>query len=480
MSFASTNASCPACQAWENTSFTKSGGGGGAAGRQPPIEPVQRVRIVLFFDGTFNNKFNTAARKAGSIQSPTGSYAGDETNIARMSEKLVPSGSYQGKSYDVVIPIYIEGIGTTTLDSDSGVGGGLGTESTGVVEKVESGVTKAIDRLMGRPASIRFEVIHFDTFGFSRGAAAARNAVYRILSGRIVPVGGTYYELPSARKKLTDAGRKISELKVRFVGLYDTVASLGVIHKFNTRELKLDSISNADQVIHLAAADEHRKNFRLTNTSSKKGGNSFEMFLPGAHADIGGGYNDGETMHYVLWTKSTLKLFSTEGAEKEMAAELAWLRSQGWFTGPGNYLRSGGFPNYTHNVHYVAGRQTTASNQYCFIPLNIMARRAGEQNLTFANLQRVTNSELLLVQSALRLYENAKRHSSSPFDWFHKTRTTYIPDLPGLRSRHLHFSSRVQDLAVEVDMKSVVLDGMLESMGPEYVNGRRERIIQNG
>jgi len=119
MSFASPSASCPACQAWTNTSFTNAGGGGGA-GTQSPIEPVQRVRIVLFFDGTFNNKFNTAARKAGSIQSPKGSYAGDETNIARMSEKLVPSGSYQGKSYDVVIPIYIEGIVTTTLDSDSG------------------------------------------------------------------------------------------------------------------------------------------------------------------------------------------------------------------------------------------------------------------------------------------------------------------------------------------------------------------------
>lgn len=418
MSFAATAASCPSCQPWEHAP----GGPGSASGgsSQQRIEPVQRVRIVLFFDGTYNNKFNVAARKNGSViksvASSQASFANDESNVARMSDKLIASGSYQGKAYDEVVPVYVEGIGTTTLDEDSTYGGATGKGSTGILAKVEAGVTKALERLRRRPKAITFEFIHFDTFGFSRGAAAARNAVHRILNGRIIAAGDAYIELPGIRKGMTDSGFKVSDLKIRFVGLYDTVASLGVIHRFNTSELKLDSVSAADQVIHLAAADEHRANFRLTDTTSKKGGNSFELFLPGGHSDIGGGYNDNATANFVLWSESILRVRSTDAVEQRMANEMAWLRSQGWFTGPGNSLWHHNFPNGIHRVFYIAGQQTTASNQYCFIPLNIMGRRAGEQTLTFANLQRVTDGELLIVQSRLRQYENEKRHNSSPLD----------------------------------------------------------------
>ncbi|WP_054117926.1 T6SS phospholipase effector Tle1-like catalytic domain-containing protein [Porphyrobacter sp. AAP60] len=469
MSFAAPAASCPSCQAWTNAPT--------ASASQSRTEPVQRVRIVLFYDGTFNNKFNTAARqRGGSARAGQASYANDVSNVARMSEKLVPAGGYRGKAYDVVIPIYIEGIGTTTGGDDSvKTGGAFGTGGTGVLEKVESGFSKALERLMKRPASIPFEFIHFDTFGFSRGAAAARNAVHRILNGRSKPMGRTIVNLPGARKKLTDAGRKVSDLKIRFVGLYDTVASYGWDHDNDTRELRLDSISAADQVVHLAAADEHRYNFRLTNTSSNRGGNSFELFLPGGHSDIGGGYNDGAVAHFVVWKDSVNRFASTAGLERRQANELAWLRGQGWFTGGGNRLTTTDVTGVINREFSIIGRQSTALNQYCFIPLNIMGRRASEQDLNFSNLNRVTGNELLGVQSGLRLYENARRHASSPFDWFHQTSSRYLADLPGLRSRHLHFTSYFKDLG-----DPTWVDDLLSPMRPNYVNGRRERVIQNG
>lgn len=60
MSFAAPAASCPSCQAW-TIALT-------AAASQSSTEPVRRGRIVLFDDGTFNNSFNTAARKAGGLE----------------------------------------------------------------------------------------------------------------------------------------------------------------------------------------------------------------------------------------------------------------------------------------------------------------------------------------------------------------------------------------------------------------------------
>lgn len=443
---------------------------------------MQNARAVLFMDGTYNNKFNVAARQRGRAggRAAEASFANDVSNVARMADKLRQTGNYNGKAYDVVRSFYIEGIGTETGQDDSTYGGATGDGSTGVLAKVERGVSLALDFLRSRESAIPFEYIHFDTFGFSRGAAAARNAVHRILNGRVVPAGRTVVQLPSVRRDLTDRGFRISDVKIRFVGLYDTVASYGVIHGNDTRELNLASISAADQVIQIAAADEHRTNFRLTDTSSKKGGNSFELFLPGGHSDIGGGYNNNFVAHFVLWSESILRGRSTTGIEQRMNNELAWLRGQGWFTGPGNYLNGNNITSGLHRVFYVAGRQVTPSNQYCFIPLNILGRRAGEQSLTFSNLERVTDSELVEVQSALRQYENAQRHSSSSSDWFNQTTSRYIPNLTRLRSRHLHFTSYLQDLTQEVTIGSALVDGLLAPMGPEYVGGRRARVIQRG
>ncbi len=444
---------------------------------------MQNARIVLFMDGTYNNKYNTLARtrgRAGGRAAQT-SYANDTTNVARLSEKLVPSGSYNGKAYDIVRPFYIEGIGTISGSDDSTYGAATGQGETGVLAKVERAVTLALELLRSRPAGIPFEFIHFDTFGFSRGAAAARNAIHRVLNGRVIPAGRSVIQLPSVRRDLTGRGFTISELKFRFSGLFDTVASYGaLVHRDDTSELRLDAISSVDQVVHLAAADEHRKNFRLTNTAAKRGGNSFELFLPGGHSDIGGGYNAGATGHYVLWSESVMRGFSTTAVEQRMNAELAWLSGQGWFTGPGNYLRGSNVVVGLQRIFYVAGRQVTPTNQYTYIPLNIMGRRAGEQALTFSGLQQVTNAELVRVEAALRRYENERRHSSQPSDWFNRTTTSYISDLPGLRARHLHFTSFLQDLSQEVTIGSALIDGLAAPMGPEYVGGRRARIIQRG
>jgi uncharacterized protein (DUF2235 family) len=110
---------------------------------------------------------------------------------------------------------------------------------------------------------------------------------------------------------------KKAPVKIRFVGLYDTVVSQMIvknnvgekIDKANVVnplpiklppfvgsiiEMQLNRVQQKinhlpiQQIVHLIAQDEYRENFALTKVGSSK--NIFEIELPGAHSDLGGGY----------------------------------------------------------------------------------------------------------------------------------------------------------------------------------------------
>ena len=53
-----------------------------------------------------------------------------------------------------------------------------------------------------------------------------------------------------------------------FVGLFDTVASFGLIHKNDVSQLNLKMGGKPNKVVHLIASDEYRENFKLTNIDS--------------------------------------------------------------------------------------------------------------------------------------------------------------------------------------------------------------------
>ncbi|MWP22166.1 T6SS effector phospholipase Tle1-EAEC, partial [Escherichia coli] len=82
--------------------------------------------------------------------------------------------------------------------------------------------------------------------------------------------------------------------EVRFLGLFDTVAAIGGISNFfdiNGRSnpgVKLElRPSVAKKVFQITAMNEYRYNFSLNSIK----GMWPELALPGAHSDIGGGYN---------------------------------------------------------------------------------------------------------------------------------------------------------------------------------------------
>lgn len=155
------------------------------------------LRIGVFFDGTGNNASNTATGLLCGAQhpialtdldascqpymaDPNSSYGNDVTNVHKLwslyHESRVPEGDDEQKQ--AFLKVYIDGIGTTAGERDSLIGLGLGRGETGVVERVWGAfgrIRARINDMIGANPDI--EIIHltFDTFGFSRGAAAARH-----------------------------------------------------------------------------------------------------------------------------------------------------------------------------------------------------------------------------------------------------------------------------------------------------------------
>lgn len=132
-----------------------------------------------------------------------------------------------------------------------------------------------------------------DLFGFSRGAALARNFANYIVEKKVV-----------LERILQQEGHVFKNLEIGFMGLFDTVESI----QLSSLNLSLSNVTPSG-VFHITALHECRENFPLTsifetkeeyaNAHVKGSGyhqtkNHFELRVPGAHSDVGGGYNETE------------------------------------------------------------------------------------------------------------------------------------------------------------------------------------------
>ncbi|QGH66924.1 DUF2235 domain-containing protein [Xanthomonas oryzae pv. oryzicola] len=132
-----------------------------------------------------------------------------------------------------------------------------------------------------RPTVLR---LNLSVFGFSRGAAQARtfcNWLQEATGGMV----GT------------------AALRLRFVGLFDTVASVGLADSSPVGTGFMDwadgtmEIQGVERGLHYVAAHEIRRSFPLS-TARGQGGIAVsglsEYIYPGAHSDLGGGYSPGD------------------------------------------------------------------------------------------------------------------------------------------------------------------------------------------
>ncbi len=322
---------------------------------------VLSMEFGLFFDGTANNLYNTDARKymtykkiekgklskrakeeldrikgeyaEGGIASAKHtlgeleegykeygkenvSYGNDHTNVARMY--------LNADRLDYAI--YIEGVGTKDLEGDDSLPGISHADGeTGLLEKVKKGSEELVQKIKmlydrekrNRKIEIGKIVLTLDVFGFSRGAAAARHFLFQVSHNKCIKevkkrerifldvykerksfeaTGESY--LQSALKKV-GLNTLVSSINLRFVGIFDTVASfnpkkgdLGTDFEKYIHLLHLNDIGKPRLVVHFTALDDIRKYFSLTRLAPFLG---IEKNLPGAHSDVGGSYHSDGT-----------------------------------------------------------------------------------------------------------------------------------------------------------------------------------------
>jgi hypothetical protein len=125
-------------------------------------------------DSEYERYLKASHRSWLDSQGVDNSFSNDYTNVARMYQCC------EQKGYGV----YVEGIGTLNNSRDVDDGFQYGSGKTGVRGKVRIGCEMVADRIGALKKQQRerkvLTKITIDTFGFSRGAAAARNFVYEI------------------------------------------------------------------------------------------------------------------------------------------------------------------------------------------------------------------------------------------------------------------------------------------------------------
>lgn len=150
---------------------------------------------------------------------------------------------------------------------------------------------RATMRLQNAIAKRKPEVtlINLSVFGFSRGAAEARAFCHWLLE--------------SCRRK--DGAYTLAgvPLRFQFLGLFDTVASVGLADSvpgtdghFDWADGTMRIPSAVEQCVHFVAAHETRASFPLNTVrdGSAYPSNVHEVVYPGAHSDVGGGYAPGD------------------------------------------------------------------------------------------------------------------------------------------------------------------------------------------
>lgn len=459
-------------------------------------DPVN-ITVGLFFDGTGNNRQNITERETpGSTiykDKTTGwkwkwqdntSYENDRTNVDNL-EKMY-------KKQALYFSIYIEGIGTTDKAYDNVPDMGTGMGSTGIRGKVRRACEVLVQEIRKR-STTDIGVLTIDVFGFSRGAAAARNfahevtkAAYkaRVVSNRAGVMMFDEDDKVVEKSELPARGHfglklegkmKVNTIRLRFAGLFDTVSAYGIVHKDDLKQLNLNAINKASSIVHLTAADEHREKFELTSVST-----GIELSLPGVHSDVGGSYRDN-VMEEVSLAEEMLSVINRT---KLINDERNKLIEQGWYRA--NQM--------TNNQPYKLIGKRKLSNKYSLIPLHLMfelgkdickfepdqlqskfkipAAPLPNSNLSLTDVYKRLRDFAILKTAPPLLFNTARQLQSIknmvnagvyPAAKYNETVKDHIM-LYELRNRYLHFSSSWDGIGKEPEINE---------------KGERERVVFN-
>ncbi len=405
----------------------------------------------VFFDGTGNNEDNIDSYqeyKSSSwlgkvFKSPKllkyhvtcGSSLRGYSNVARLHKVFKKEESNKSK---LATSVYVQGIGTTTVIDMVPTGQAFGVGITGVNAKVKDGckgvvkeINHIVKKVIKKPCKI---TLHLSVLGFSRGAAAARRFVTCIDStsgDKVMFINECLSEHLEDKFKKKGLVRDV-KVKVDFLGLFDTVSSYGVVKTFksesdNVKELGLSlSGSKASNVVQICAGDEYRDHFSLTTT-----GTGVEYIIPGAHADVGGGYNDWE---YEEW-KETKKVDVAKGISVPL--------KNGYKTK--QELLDGGW--YTQRDIDQGGREVRSD--YSLIPFSFMLEHLKKYNsYSVVDASELSKKKYETVPSDLSTIKGMIMAKKSLYDFKGSGSNRHISDfkedvgvIAGVRHKYLHLSA---------------------------------------
>ena len=322
------------------------------------------------------------------------------------------------------IPLYVEGSGTSAvLDTNFYTRNVEDTLEGQAFAKGEQGVLGKLTKMVNQvrqyalaPRGAKSVKIYYYVYGFSRGATTARIFNYvvncelnekKLKSSLSESTKNTLKEFIGRKSMLAGMSSKskdkFTEIQVKFLGLFDTVSSIGLNvavreHYQNIREYHLYETNKAEYTLQISAIDEVRENFALVDIdTSLSDGKGLELFIPGCHTDIGGGVTIGMTEHSFAYNGKSLWTSGIENQSKLKWIELCpenlekSLLSLGWIEGsskPGDKDYQYDSTYYTTGRTMIGYREVTLARRvspgYSNMPLELMRAQSlskGESKL---------------------------------------------------------------------------------------------------
>lgn len=265
-------------------------------------------QIILLLDGTWNdsdfgNSDTNIVRIADTIARSLDPDQARDPSSDKAPAALVRARGFKGDNLEHLV-FYERGVGTGALDRMRG-----GVFGIGLAANIRRGY-----RILSFHYEPGDEVF---VFGFSRGAYTARSLVGFIgavgllkrddCTDELEQLAWQFYRtppndrLPGVWTNLTPHVHERSTFHIACLGMFDTVGALGIplspmrLWNRDRNEFHDVNLSSITQVNHHALAiDEHREPFQATiwRKPRFKAYTSVteQVWFPGAHADIGGGY----------------------------------------------------------------------------------------------------------------------------------------------------------------------------------------------
>ena len=245
-----------------------------------------KKRLIVCCDGTWDDTDNQST----------------DTNVFRIAKAI--HGSQETDELQIVL--YLRGVGTSGLKAETWIEGATGL---GVDDNIRSGYMFIAQNYV--PGDEIF------LFGFSRGAYTARSLTGFLSACGILkrqdlgylPSAWAYYRngpAPHSPQQFMATckaeGNDVSchtDARVNFLGVWDTVGSLGIplgiLTAVNEEKFAFHDTGPSSIIkhgCHALAIDEHRHDFVPTLwTGTEPAGVEIEqVWFAGAHADVGGGY----------------------------------------------------------------------------------------------------------------------------------------------------------------------------------------------